>query len=123
MAGRMKRRSVLRSSATVMVAPSRKAGPGSSRVRRTRRVRVPDSAKGATSRTRPRAVISGALWSTTVNRPSLGMAPVSVSGMSTTASRVSGRASVTIPWPGLTTCPISASRWVTTLSKSACSSV
>ncbi|GJE35792.1 hypothetical protein LDDCCGHA_6012 [Methylobacterium oxalidis] len=122
-AGRGKRAATGRDSETVMVAPSRKAGGGFSSVMRTRRVRVVWSAKGETSRTRPAAVTSGALWSETAKRPSFGMAPARSSGMSTTASRSSGRATVTTAWPALSTCPTSALRCVTTPSKSAFSSV
>ncbi len=102
-----------------MVVPSRNASGGSVSVMRTPAVRVAGSASGPISRTRPLAVMVGAAWSVTVNSVPALMPAISPSGMSTTASRMSGRASVTTTWPALTTWPTSALQAVTTPSTSA----
>ena len=85
-----------------MVVPRRKALFGASNDMRTRRVRVTLSASGAISLTRPCAVIEGSS-SSAMSNSALGVSPPSThSGMSTTASRCSGWATVATVWPGET---------------------
>ena len=91
--------------AAVIVVPRRKLSGGSSRAILTRSVRVDGSACGAISRTVPVARTEGSTCRATSKRaPGLRSRPM-LSGRSTTASRMSGRATVMTVWPGWTTWP------------------
>ena len=102
----------------VIVEPSRNADGGSVSVSRTRRVRVEPSACGAISRSLASVIIEGSDCRMIWNGMPTVRSPVSRSGMSTTASRGSVRATVTTVCPGDTVWPTSAPIAVTTPSKS-----
>ena len=102
----------------VTVEPSRKACGGSVSVSLTRRLRVEGSACGAISRSVAWVWIDGSDCKMTSNGVPTARSPVNWSGMSTTASRRSERATVTIGLAGETVWPTSAPVAVTTPSKS-----
>jgi len=89
-------------SVTAIVMPRRKASDGSFRVRKTARVRVVGSAVGSTARTEAAFIEDGRIerhrhGEVVGMRQGVG----ELVGTAITASAISGRATVTIFWPGI----------------------